>query len=110
MVFYEWYIDCVMLFYPHPPLSATAPSDRAGVVSSVLQLLGLTPVQHRVVGGPNRQAISGGQRKRVNIGLELVAKPSILFLDEPTSGLDSAVSQDILDYMSVIAKVRYWTV
>ncbi|MEW5318601.1 MAG: hypothetical protein WDW38_009812 [Sanguina aurantia] len=85
---------------------STSPSDRAGVVSSVLQLLGLTPVQHRVVRGPNsrQQAISGGQRKRVNIGLELVAKPSILFLDEPTSGLDSAVSQDILDYMSVIAK------
>lgn len=90
-----------------PLSSLTAPSDRAGVVSSVLQLLGLAPAQHRVVGGRNTQSasISGGQRKRVNIGLELVAKPAILFLDEPTSGLDSAVSQDILDYLSVIAKV-----
>ncbi len=39
--------------------------------------------------------ISGGQRKRVNIGYELVAYPKILFLDEPTSGLDSTTSLSI---------------
>ncbi len=43
-----------------------------------------------------KRGISGGQRKRVNIGLELVAVPSLLFLDEPTSGLDATAAYDIL--------------
>lgn len=48
------------------------------------------------MGSVEKRGISGGQRKRVNIGLELVAKPSLLFLDEPTSGLDATAATDII--------------
>lgn len=53
-------------------------------------------MQHSLVGSVERRGISGGQRKRVNIGVELVAKPSLLFMDEPTSGLDATAATDIL--------------
>lgn len=55
-------------------------------VAYILQALQLVTIQNSLVGGVARRGISGGQRKRVNIGYELVALPALLFADEPTSG------------------------
>ncbi|GAX77236.1 hypothetical protein CEUSTIGMA_g4682.t1 [Chlamydomonas eustigma] len=82
----------------------TEPASRAIVVRGVLQLLGLSHVQFVIVGSPETRGISGGQRKRVNIGVELVSRPSVLFLDEPTSGLDAAVSHDIISTLKEITQ------
>jgi len=49
-----------------------------------LVLLGLWDIRHCLIGDERARGISGGQRKRVNIGMELVADPTVLFLDEPT--------------------------
>ncbi len=58
-------------------------------VEQVLKQLGLTGVAEVLIGSPEKKGISGGQRKRVNLAMELLTDPSVLFLDEPTSGLSS---------------------
>jgi ABC-type multidrug transport system ATPase subunit len=50
----------------------------------------------QVVGSSSQRFVSGGQRRRAAIGVELVAKPCLLYLDEPTSGLDAAVAADVV--------------
>jgi len=85
-------------------LSAAKPlREQLAIVDDVINVLQLRHVQHSIVGSAERRGISGGQRKRVNIGMELVAKPSILFMDEPTSGLDSTAAADILSALKRMA-------
>ncbi|RHZ58597.1 hypothetical protein Glove_372g90 [Diversispora epigaea] len=72
-------------------------------VIDVIKFLGLSKVMDTAIGDEVSRGISGGQRKRTNIGMELVAEPSILFLDEPTSGLDSATSFDVCKLLKSIA-------
>ena len=73
--------------------------SRSHRVDEVLTQLGLWSIKDLRVGSVLDKVISGGQRKRVNIGLELLRKPPILFLDEPTSGLSSRDSEQILDIL-----------
>ncbi|XP_043701129.1 ABC transporter G family member 28-like isoform X2 [Telopea speciosissima] len=78
-------------------LSADMPKpDKVLVVERVIESLGLQAVRESLVGTVEKRGISGGQRKRVNVGLEMVMEPSLLILDEPTSGLDSSSSQLLL--------------
>ena len=68
-------------------------------VLDVLENLGLYEIRDIEVGSPLNKKISGGQRKRLNIALELIREPAVLFLDEPTSGLSSRDSENILDLL-----------
>lgn len=68
--------------------NSLTPQEKRDVIAEVLSLLGLEEIKDSLIGDEDVRGISGGQRKRVNIGIELVADPSVLFLDEPTSGLD----------------------
>ena len=76
------------------PPSMSIAQQRA-IVEDVIEILDLGRIRDNVVGNPEKRGISGGQKKRVNIGMELVAYPRVLFLDEPTSGLDSASSLQV---------------
>lgn len=67
------------------------------LVDKTLQNLGLFELKDLKVGSPLNKTISGGQRKRLNIALELIREPSILFIDEPTSGLSSRDSENVMD-------------
>ena len=80
-------------------LGTMSEEDRNQRVDEVLTQLGLWDIQDLRVGSVLDKVISGGQRKRVNIGLELLRKPPVLFLDEPTSGLSSRDSEQILDIL-----------
>jgi energy-coupling factor transporter ATP-binding protein EcfA2 len=69
----------------------------------VLEDLGLAEIKDLKVGSPLRKTISGGQRKRLNIGLELLREPAVLFCDEPTSGLSSRDSENIIDLLKELS-------
>lgn len=76
------------------------------LVNKVLDLLhsiGLYEAKDLKVGSPIDKTISGGQRKRLNIALELIREPAVLFVDEPTSGLSSRDSENIMDLLKELA-------
>jgi ABC-type multidrug transport system ATPase subunit len=74
------------------------------LVMDLLLSLGLQETAHLRVGSPLDKTISGGQRKRLNIALELIREPSVLFVDEPTSGLSSRDSENIMDLLKELAQ------
>ncbi|MGI6478632.1 MAG: ATP-binding cassette domain-containing protein [Salinivirgaceae bacterium] len=73
------------------------------LVLKTLNSLGLLERKDLKVGSPLNKVISGGQRKRLNIALELIREPSILFVDEPTSGLSSRDSENVMDLLRELA-------
>eukprot|EP00930_Biecheleria_cincta_P065763 TRINITY_DN5164_c0_g1_i7.p1 TRINITY_DN5164_c0_g1~~TRINITY_DN5164_c0_g1_i7.p1 ORF type:complete len:716 (+),score=113.90 TRINITY_DN5164_c0_g1_i7:64-2211(+) len=75
------------------------------IVEDVLHVMQLLDVQHSIVGSVENRGISGGQRKRVNIGLELAARPTVLMLDEPTSGLDATTAQSIIQSLKHLTTI-----
>lgn len=68
-------------------------------IQKTLSSLGLEEIKDIKVGNALNKKISGGQRKRLNIALELLRQPRILFLDEPTSGLSSRDSENVMDLL-----------
>ena len=69
----------------------------------MIEILGLEDSADTLIGNSFIRGISGGQKKRVNIGIELIQNPNLLFLDEPTTGLDSTTAFDI---MSTVQKLK----
>lgn len=72
-------------------------------VDKIIDTLDLVEARNTLIGTAEKKGISGGQRKRVNLGQELLTEPTILFLDEPTSGLDPKTDMDVMNLLKNIA-------
>lgn len=79
-------------------------SAKEEIVNGVITELGLESVRNTYIGNWHIRGISGGQRRRVSIGCELVTSPVLLFLDEPTSGLDSAAAFHVMSSVRRLAE------
>ncbi|XP_059446029.1 ABC transporter G family member 21 [Corylus avellana] len=78
--------------------------EKVELAEMVVVDLGLTRCRNSVVGGTLLRGVSGGERKRVSIGQEMLVNPSLLLLDEPTSGLDSTTAQRIVATLRGLAR------
>ena len=79
-------------------------------VETLIDDLGLRECQDTLVGSIHMKTISGGERKRTAIGVELITDPKVLLLDEPTSGLDSFTAVRIVKCLQDLARKRNKTI
>lgn len=96
---YETLLFTALLRLPN----SIANDEKVQHVERVITELGLSRCQNSMIGGPLFRGISGGEKKRVSIGQELLINPSLVLLDEPTSGLDSTTAQKILTTIKQLA-------
>ena len=81
-------------------------------VKIICECLGITRVKDSIIGGfrIGRRGVSGGEKKRVAIGQELLYNPSVILLDEPTSGLDSTTALNLIHTLQTLAQVGNRTI
>lgn len=83
---------------------ATPAATKVARVNAVIEQLALAPCRDVRIGSSLARGVSGGQAKRVNIGIALVTSPRVLFLDEPTSGLDSFTANEVMTVVKGLVK------
>lgn len=79
-------------------------SEKKERAESTIKDMGLQDAMNTRIGGWSVKGLSGGQKRRVSICIELLTRPKLLFLDEPTSGLDSAASYHVMNRIIKIAE------
>ncbi|OAQ66072.1 ABC transporter [Pochonia chlamydosporia 170] len=84
--------------------SSTSAEDRHRVVEEVIRELGLKECANTRIGNSQHRGCSGGEKRRVSIGVQLLANPSVLFLDEPTTGLDATSAFQLVRTLKALAQ------
>eukprot|EP00730_Choanoeca_flexa_P017158 TRINITY_DN8223_c0_g1_i1.p1 TRINITY_DN8223_c0_g1~~TRINITY_DN8223_c0_g1_i1.p1 ORF type:complete len:653 (+),score=153.38 TRINITY_DN8223_c0_g1_i1:329-2287(+) len=79
-------------------------------VEHVIDELGLRKAADTLIGNDIRRGVSGGEKKRVNVGVELMAEPAVMILDEPTSGLDSSTALGLVHMLRTLASTEQRTI
>mmetsp|Transcript_9196 Transcript_9196/g.19935 ORF Transcript_9196/g.19935 Transcript_9196/m.19935 type:complete len:597 (+) Transcript_9196:91-1881(+) len=90
--------------------SSTTKAERDNLVEQLLDSLGLKSVEDTIIGSELIRGLSGGERKRCAIGVELVTNPGMIFLDEPTSGLDSFSAFKVVDILQQLTRKTNCTI
>ncbi|CAA3019488.1 ABC transporter G family member 17-like [Olea europaea var. sylvestris] len=84
-------------------LGSISREDKIQRVERLIEQLGLTSSRNTYIGDEGTRGVSGGERRRVSIGVDIIHGPSLLFLDEPTSGLDSTSAHSVIEKVHDIA-------
>ncbi|KAL9273406.1 ABC transporter G family member 1-like protein, partial [Drosera capensis] len=84
--------------------SSMSKSEKLERADRTIKEMGLQDAIHTRIGGWSKRGISGGQKRRVSICIEILTRPPLLFLDEPTSGLDSAASYHVMSRIIKLAE------
>jgi ABC-type multidrug transport system ATPase subunit len=84
----------------------TPASEKRAHADRVIREMGLADAMDTRIGGRITKGISGGQRKRLSICIEMLTRPRLLFLDEPTCGIDSAASYHVMSHIARVAAVH----
>nr|GMD57073.1 ABC transporter G family member 17-like [Ipomoea batatas] len=79
-------------------------ADKKNRVEKLIDQLGLSPSRNTYIGDEGTRGVSGGERRRVSIGVDIIHGPPLLFLDEPTSGLDSTSAHSVIEKVHDIAR------
>ncbi len=84
--------------------SSVSKSDRKNLVEEVILELGLKDCSDTIVGDSRHKGLSGGEKRRLSIGIQMLSNPSVLFLDEPTTGLDSNSAYLLIKTLKQLSK------
>ncbi|KAJ9564445.1 hypothetical protein OSB04_000411 [Centaurea solstitialis] len=85
-------------------LGSISRAEKRQRVETLIEQLGLSTARNTYIGDEGSRGVSGGERRRVSIGVDIIHGPSLLFLDEPTSGLDSTSAQSVIEKIHDIAR------
>ncbi|PWA78943.1 pigment precursor permease, P-loop containing nucleoside triphosphate hydrolase [Artemisia annua] len=86
-------------------LGSISRAEKRQRVETLIEQLGLSTARNTYIGDEGMRGVSGGERRRVSIGVDIIHGPSLLFLDEPTSGLDSTSAQSVIEKVHDIARI-----